>query len=437
MKKREGGILAWAAAVFLLVGMAAGCSRSEEARYQLNPKQPVMITVWNYYNGQTKQAFDNLVSRFNETVGTEMGIIVDSVSYGDVNQLAEEAYNSAIGRLGADAMPNLFAAYPENAYRIDVLGKLVDLNQYFSEDELKVYRADFLQDCSFGGNYGLKILPVVRSTENLFLNKTDWDRFAGDTGVRLDRLSTWEGVAETAKAYYEWSGGKAFLGIDSLANYIIVASVQTGNDIYKLQDGQVTFSFDQDLARILWDELYVPYVKGYYANLGKFADIATAATASIFPGMFKLVGTLDERLSFAGRRHQRFDDTRETDFGGCFLQFVQCLGIKIVGCFQAEFFGGKVTDRLTVHREVDGTGTGHYLNSFFFKVIETLCADGFYLRNDDVRMMFFYNAFQCFTVQHVEDFKFIGNLHSRCSGIRITSNDVLPLALCRDHKLFS
>ena len=142
--------------------MAAGCSRSEEARYQLNPKQPVMITVWNYYNGQTKQAFDNLVSRFNETVGMEMGIIVDSVSYGDVNQLAEEAYNSASGRLGADAMPNLFAAYPENAYRIDVLGKLVDLNQYFSEDELKVYRADFLQDCSFGGNYGLKILPVVR-----------------------------------------------------------------------------------------------------------------------------------------------------------------------------------------------------------------------------------------------------------------------------------
>ena len=156
MKKREGGILAWAAAVFLLVGMAAGCSRSEEARYQLNPKQPVMITVWNYYNGQTKQAFDNLVSRFNETVGMEMGIIVDSVSYGDVNQLAEEAYNSASGRLGADAMPNLFAAYPENAYRIDVLGKLVDLNQYFSEDELKVYRRIFFRTAASAGIMGLK-----------------------------------------------------------------------------------------------------------------------------------------------------------------------------------------------------------------------------------------------------------------------------------------
>ena len=96
------------------------------------------------------------------------------------------------------------------------------------------------------------------------------------------------------QAYYEWSGGKAFLGIDSLANYIIVASVQTGNDIYKLQDGQVTFSFDQDLARILWDELYVPYVKGYYANLGKFrsddektgdilAYVGSSAGAVYFP----------------------------------------------------------------------------------------------------------------------------------------------------------
>ena len=73
----------------------------------------------------------------------------------------------------------------------------------------------------------------------------------GDTGVRLDRLSTWEGWLRQPRPITSGRGGKAFLGIDSLANYIIVASVQTGNDIYKLQDGQVTFSFDQDLARIL------------------------------------------------------------------------------------------------------------------------------------------------------------------------------------------
>ena len=38
-----------------------------DARDQPDPRQPVMITVWKYYNGQTKQALDSLVSRFNET----------------------------------------------------------------------------------------------------------------------------------------------------------------------------------------------------------------------------------------------------------------------------------------------------------------------------------------------------------------------------------
>ena len=67
MKKRKRVMLAWAAAAVLMLVMTGGCSRSEDARYQLDPRQPVMITVWNYYNGQTKQAFDSLVSRFNET----------------------------------------------------------------------------------------------------------------------------------------------------------------------------------------------------------------------------------------------------------------------------------------------------------------------------------------------------------------------------------
>lgn len=209
-----------------------------------------MITVWNYYNGRTKSAFDDLVSRFNDTVGMEKGIIVESVSHGDVNQLAEETFNAASKRLGADAMPNLFAAYPENAYRIEELGMLVDLNQYFSEEELSAYRTDFLQDCSFGREYGLKIMPVVRSTENLFLNKTDWDKFSGETGADLGSLSTWEGTVETAEAYYEWSGGKALLGIDSLANYIIIASVQTDRNIYKFENNEAEFSFDEELARI-------------------------------------------------------------------------------------------------------------------------------------------------------------------------------------------
>lgn len=283
-----------AATAALLLVFVSGCSHGGDAGYHLNPKEPVMITVWNYYNGETKRAFDDLVSRFNDTVGREKGIIVDSVSHGDVNQLAEEAYNAASGRLGADAMPDLFAAYPENAYRIDTMGKLVDLNKYFTEEDLSTYRKDFIQDCSFGEDQGLKILPVVRSTENLYLNKTDWDKFARETGADIASLSTWEGVADIAGLYHEWSGGKAFLGIDSLANYVVIASVQMGHDIYEFRDGGVQYTFGEQLAENLWNQLYVPYAKGYYANLGKFcsddektgdilAYIGSSAGAAYFP----------------------------------------------------------------------------------------------------------------------------------------------------------
>lgn len=293
MRKRViKGLLTIATALLLII--ESGCTYSQDANYHLNPKEPVMITVWNYYNGETKRAFDDLVSLFNDTVGREKGIIVDSVSHGAVTQLAEETYNAASGRLGADPMPDLFAAYPENAYRIDTLGKLVDLNKYFSEEELSTYRKDFIQDCSFGENQGMKILPVVRSTENLYLNKTDWDRFSQETGADIADLSTWEGVAAVASLYHEWSGGKAFLGIDSLANYIIISSVQMGHDIYEFKDGEVKYTFDQQAAEAIWNNLYIPYAKGHYANLGKFcsddektgdilAYIGSSAGAGYFP----------------------------------------------------------------------------------------------------------------------------------------------------------
>lgn len=299
IKKMYKYLLITTAALLLI--LESGCANGDDVNNHLNPEEPVMITVWNYYNGETKSAFDSLVSRFNDTIGIERGIIVDSVSHGDVNQLADETYNAASGRLGADAMPDLFAAYPENAYRIDTMGKLVDLNKYFSEEDLSIFRKDFIQDCRFGKNQGLKILPVVRSTENLYLNKTDWDKFSRETGADIASLSTWEGLADTARTYHEWSGGKAFLGIDSLANYVIITSVQSGHHIYRFNDGEMIYTFEKELAETLWDNLYVPYAKGYYANLGKFCsddektgDILAYTGSSAGAGYFPQDVTLNQ-----------------------------------------------------------------------------------------------------------------------------------------------
>ena len=37
-----------------------------------------------------------------------------------------------------------------------------------------------------------------------------------------------------------------------------------------VKDGKVTFNTDKEQIRRLWDNYYVPYMKGYFASMGKF-----------------------------------------------------------------------------------------------------------------------------------------------------------------------
>lgn len=279
-----------------------GCGRQKTLDSLLNPNHPVTITLWNYYNGQTKESFDSLVAKFNDTVGVEKGIIVDSVSHGDVDQLAEAVYNAANDKIGAESMPHLFLAYPDNVFRIDQLGKIANLNDYFSEEELSAFRQDFLKDAYFGEENNLKLIPTVRSTDNLYLNKTDWDKFSFATGAESESLSTWEGLLDTAEKYYQWTDsltaekndGRAFFGLDSFANFILIASIQLEKEVYNFEGTQVKFHFDKEFAKVIWDNIYVPYMKGYYASYGRFSSddektgdilayIGSSAGAQYFP----------------------------------------------------------------------------------------------------------------------------------------------------------
>lgn len=82
-----------------------------------------------------------------------------------------------------------------------------------------------------------------------------------------------------AEKYYKWTDeqtpkipddGKAFYGRDALANYFVIGMKQMGTEIFQVEDGKDTFNTDKELIKRLWDNYYVPYVKGYFAAYGKF-----------------------------------------------------------------------------------------------------------------------------------------------------------------------
>ena len=278
MKKKYVAILLTG----LMALSLAGCGGSDKdggKKVKLDPDHPVSLTIWHYYNGAQQAMFDTLVKEFNASVGKEEGIYVEGYSQGSVSDLEEAVTSSLNGEVGAEELPDIFSSYSDTAYAVQKDGKLADLSAYFTEDELSKYVDAYIQEGYFNQDGALYLFPVAKSTEITMINKTDWEPFAKETGTTVDELATMEGITEVAQRYYEWTDeqtpdvpddGRAFYGRDSMSNYFIIGMKQMGKDLFEVKDGKVTFHTDKELIRRLWDNYYVPYMKGYFASLGKF-----------------------------------------------------------------------------------------------------------------------------------------------------------------------
>lgn len=259
-----------------------GCQSNDDL---FDKDNPTTITIWHYYNGAQQEAFNKLVDEFNESIGKEKGIIVKSTSQGTVSDLEKNVMDSINGKAGADKIPNIFAAYGDTAYQADKSNYALDLTDYFTKDELDKYVDGYIEEGRFLGDGSLKIFPVAKSTEVLMLNKTDWDVFAGETGVSLDDLKTIEGISKVAKQYYEWTDaktdvpndGRAFFGRDANANYMIIGYRQLASEMFTVKNGEVKLSFERDVVKKLWDNYFIPYINGYFNASGRFRsdDIKT------------------------------------------------------------------------------------------------------------------------------------------------------------------
>jgi multiple sugar transport system substrate-binding protein len=282
-------------AVFMICTVAS-CNRSP-----LDPEKPIDITLWNYYSSTQKNAFDDLVTEFNRSVGKDLGIVLHSESLGSVGALEEAVTASAENVVGADPLPDLYMTYADTALAINNMGLLVNIDDYITEKEQSKIVPAYLNEGRIGGN--LIIYPIAKSTEVFMLNKTYFDRFSVATGITSDTLSTYEGLSETAEAYYNWTDaltpdiagdGKGFFGRDAVANMMLIKSKMQGVDIFEVKDGKASINADAAVMRRIWDSYYVPMIKGYFVSYGRFASddmklgenisyIGSSSSASYFP----------------------------------------------------------------------------------------------------------------------------------------------------------
>ena len=206
--------LASAAALTLSLAACGGSAVSGPKNTAPTNAKPVTITVWSYYNGDQLETFSKLVDEFNATVGKEQNITVEASSQGSVNDLETNVLAAAEGKVGAAEMPNIFSAYADTCYAVDQMGLVATAEKYY-----------------------------------------DW------TDARTEAPDD----------------GKALFGRDAMANYMLIGAKDLGSTLFTVENGKMTVNLTEDVARKLWENYYVPFVKGWFAGEGRFRsdDIKT------------------------------------------------------------------------------------------------------------------------------------------------------------------
>ena len=183
--------------VIAVLGIAAvfgltGCQKE-------TADQPVSVSIWHVYGGQADSPLNDMIDIFNQTVGKEQGIRVETTLVSNTNNIHKDVLAATNQDPGAAELPDMFISYPKTVLAMPDPDILVDYNEYFSEQEKSAFIQEFMEEGVIDGKQ--LILPLAKSTEVMFINKTAFDRFTAATGVELSDLQTWEGLYQAAETY--------------------------------------------------------------------------------------------------------------------------------------------------------------------------------------------------------------------------------------------
>lgn len=267
--------------IFLLIAVllfCVGCSGTEKPE-----ENPTTITIWHVYGGQADSPLNDLIDQFNQTVGKEKQINVQVTSVSNTNTIHELVLSSANGEPGASELPDLFVSYPKTVMALPDDSILVDYRDYFSEEELSAFLPAFVEEGTVDNR--LVILPVAKSTEIMFINKTIFDRFSQATGVTLEDLNTWEGLFQAAEIYAAWTDGqtpdipgdaRSMFVHDYYFNYFQVGAKSLGEDFF--QGNELAFGPSFQTA---WEPLAQAAIEGGVWLQGGYATASLRTGDSI------------------------------------------------------------------------------------------------------------------------------------------------------------
>lgn len=257
--RRLASLLALGAGTLLLL---TACSDSP-----LDPSHPVVLSLWHVYGAQTYSPMNELVEKFNRTVGKERGIVIEVTAVSNTSAIHETLVAAAHLQPGAGDLPDLFTCYPKT---LSAMGseKVLDWGQWFSKEELDAFVPQFLEEGRVDG--ALRLFPLLKSTNLLYVNATIFDTFSKETGITYADLSTWEGMFRASERYYQWSGGKSFFMYDEWLHYAMLNVESLGEAFFSGE----RINWDSPAFVKVWDALARAGLRGQLCPLPGYATTA-------------------------------------------------------------------------------------------------------------------------------------------------------------------
>ena len=274
----------------LVPGLAlAGCGGSKTL---LSPKDPTMLSIWHVYGEQADSPMNRLLTEFNDTVGREKGILLNVTNMTNSAAIGGQLQDAKAGKPGALDLPDLFSAHPSDASALGI-ETLVDWNDWFTAEDMAAYVPGFVQDGIIDGKQ--VVFPVSKSTQLIFLNGSQYARFAADTGAQLSTLATWDGFFEMAGAYRQWSQGKPFCALDYPLRLVELNALEQGDilisDLYsntQVMTGETLAGLGSSAAIL------------YYNDFVTYPDNTTEPTDLLLAPLPHAAGTATPLMPQAG-----------------------------------------------------------------------------------------------------------------------------------------
>ena len=278
--KKIVSLLLVAVMLFGVMGVLAGCNNggSKVAPDFVMPEggfdttKPVTIVFYHQMGAALQEILNAAIEDFNKIYPN---ITVEHKTYGDYNGVRDQIKTE----ISVGDQPNIAYCYPDHVALYNVAGAVQTLDVLISDptygftaEQIADFIPAYYNEGKAFGDGKMYTLPISKSTEVLYYNKTFFDKWG------LEVPTTWDEMEAVCKRIKEIDPTCIPLGYDSESNWFITMCEQYGSE-YTSVDGE-NFRFDNETNR----KFVKRFQEWYEQKLVTTEELSGGYTSNLFTG---------------------------------------------------------------------------------------------------------------------------------------------------------